>query len=71
MKSKKNIVFLGMMGSGKTSIGLIVSKKLPVAPVKNKIIVVSKTNPKIIKITVLQTSSNNILYMKINKKRII
>ena len=28
MESKKNIVFLGMMGSGKTSIGLLVSKKL-------------------------------------------
>ena len=28
MKSKENIVFLGMMGSGKTSIGLLVSKKL-------------------------------------------
>ena len=28
MKSKKNLVFLGMMGSGKTSIGLIISKKL-------------------------------------------
>jgi shikimate kinase len=28
MKSKKNIVFLGMMGSGKTSIGRSVSKKL-------------------------------------------
>tara|TARA_B100001741_G_C16364389_1_gene510213 strand:- start:125 stop:637 length:513 start_codon:yes stop_codon:yes gene_type:complete len=28
MKSKKNLVFLGMMGSGKSSIGLIVSKKL-------------------------------------------
>ena len=28
MKSKKNLVFLGMMGSGKTSIGLILSKKL-------------------------------------------
>tara|TARA_Y100000992_G_scaffold230921_1_gene162078 strand:+ start:3034 stop:3564 length:531 start_codon:yes stop_codon:yes gene_type:complete len=28
MKSRKNIVFLGMMGSGKTSIGLLVSKKL-------------------------------------------
>ena len=28
MKSKKNIVFLGMMGSGKTSIGSLVSKKL-------------------------------------------
>ena len=28
MKSKENIVFLGMMGSGKTSIGSIVSKKL-------------------------------------------
>ena len=28
MKSKGNIVFLGMMGSGKTSIGELVSKKL-------------------------------------------
>ncbi len=28
MKSKKNLVFLGMMGSGKTSIGSIISKKL-------------------------------------------
>ena len=28
MKSRKNIVFLGMMGSGKTSIGMMVSKKL-------------------------------------------
>ena len=28
MKSKGNIVFLGMMGSGKTSIGKIISKKL-------------------------------------------
>ncbi len=28
MKSKENIVFLGMMGSGKTSIGTIVSRRL-------------------------------------------
>ena len=28
MKSKENLVFLGMMGSGKTSIGSIVAKKL-------------------------------------------
>ena len=28
MKSSKNIVFLGMMGSGKTSIGFLISKKL-------------------------------------------
>ena len=28
MKSKENLVFLGMMGSGKTSVGLIVSNKL-------------------------------------------
>ena len=28
MKSKENIVFLGMMGSGKTSIGYLVAKKL-------------------------------------------
>ena len=28
MKSKENIVFLGMMGSGKTSLGLLISKKI-------------------------------------------
>ena len=28
MKSKKNLVFLGMMGSGKTSIGSLVAKRL-------------------------------------------
>ncbi len=28
MKSKKNIVFLGMMGSGKSSLGSLISKKL-------------------------------------------
>ena len=28
MNSKKNLVFLGMMGSGKSSIGNLVSKKL-------------------------------------------
>ena len=28
MKSKENIVFLGMMGSGKSSVGFLVSKKL-------------------------------------------
>ena len=28
MNSKENLVFLGMMGSGKSSIGLMVSKKL-------------------------------------------
>ena len=28
MKSKENLVFLGMMGSGKTTIGSLVSKKL-------------------------------------------
>ena len=28
MRSNKNLVFLGMMGSGKTTLGKIVSKKL-------------------------------------------
>ena len=31
MKSKENLVFLGMMGSGKSSIGSLVSKKLNIA----------------------------------------
>ena len=28
MKSKENLVFLGMMGSGKSSIGFLIAKKL-------------------------------------------
>ena len=28
MKSKENLIFLGMMGSGKSSIGSIIAKKL-------------------------------------------
>ena len=28
MKSKENLIFLGMMGSGKSSIGSLVAKKL-------------------------------------------
>ena len=31
MKSKKNIVLIGMMGSGKSSIGKILSKKLNIS----------------------------------------
>ena len=30
MNSNKNIIFLGMMGSGKSSIGSLVSKKLDI-----------------------------------------
>ena len=30
MKSKENLIFLGMMGSGKSSIGLLIAKKLKV-----------------------------------------
>ena len=30
MKSKENLVFVGMMGSGKSSIGLLIAKKLKV-----------------------------------------
>ena len=28
MKSKKNLIFLGMMGSGKSSIGLLIARRL-------------------------------------------
>ena len=28
MKSKENLVFLGMMGSGKSSIGLLIARRL-------------------------------------------
>ena len=50
MKSKKNLVFLGMMGSGKSSIGLIVSKKLNIEFIDVDQEIEKKLNMKISKI---------------------
>tara|TARA_X000000368_G_scaffold393878_1_gene359950 strand:- start:1088 stop:1600 length:513 start_codon:yes stop_codon:yes gene_type:complete len=50
MESKKNLVFLGMMGSGKSSIGLIVSKKLNLEFIDVDYEIEKKLNMKISKI---------------------
>tara|TARA_Y100000590_G_scaffold359139_1_gene414853 strand:- start:1546 stop:2058 length:513 start_codon:yes stop_codon:yes gene_type:complete len=50
MKSKKNLVFLGMMGSGKSSIGLIVSKKLNIEFIDVDLEIEKKLDMKISKI---------------------
>ena len=50
MKSKKNLVFLGMMGSGKTSIGNIISKKLKLKFIDIDQIIEKELNMKIPKI---------------------
>ncbi len=50
MKSKKNLVFLGMMGSGKSSIGSIVSKKLNIEFIDVDHEIEKKLNMKISKI---------------------
>ena len=50
MKSKKNLVFLGMMGSGKSSIGLLVAKKLKLNFVDIDREIEKKLNTTIIKI---------------------
>tara|TARA_B000000441_G_C21466935_1_gene190607 strand:- start:64 stop:576 length:513 start_codon:yes stop_codon:yes gene_type:complete len=47
MKSKKNLVFLGMMGSGKSSIGSLVAKKL-----KLKFVDIDREIEKNLKITI-------------------
>jgi len=47
MKSGKNIVFLGMMGSGKTSIGFLLSKKLKLDFYDVDIYIEKKLNMKI------------------------
>ena len=44
MNSKKNIVFLGMMGSGKSSIGYLVSKKLNLSFIDIDNLIEAKTN---------------------------
>ena len=50
MKSKGNIVFLGMMGSGKTSIGSLVSKKFKLEFYDTDKLIEKKLNTKISKI---------------------
>ena len=50
MKSKGNIVFLGMMGSGKSSIGKLVSKKLNLNFFDVDLLIEEKLNMKISKI---------------------
>jgi len=50
MKSKENIVFLGMMGSGKTSIGSLISRKLKKDFVDTDQYIEKKLNTKISKI---------------------
>ena len=50
MESKKNLVFLGMMGSGKSSIGSIVSKKLNIEFIDVDHEIEKKLNMKISKI---------------------
>jgi len=47
MYSKKNLVFLGMMGSGKSSIGFLVSKKLNLKFVDIDNVIESETGMKI------------------------
>jgi shikimate kinase len=50
MKSKKNLVFLGMMGSGKSSIGSLVSKKLSLNFIDIDNIIEEETNMSILEI---------------------
>jgi len=50
MKSKENLVFLGMMGSGKSSIGSIVSKKLNMDFIDVDILIEEKVGKSISKI---------------------
>ena len=50
MKSKGNIVFLGMMGSGKTSIGSLFSKKFKLDFYDTDQLIEKKLNTKISKI---------------------
>ena len=54
MKSKENLVFLGMMGSGKSSIGALVSKKLNI-----KFIDIDQEIEKKLGITILEIFQNN------------
>ena len=50
MKSKENIVFLGMMGSGKSSLGSLISKKLNLDFYDTDYVIEKKTGMKISKI---------------------
>ena len=49
MNLKKNLVFLGMMGSGKSSIGLLISKKFNLKFIDVDSIIENETKTSIIK----------------------
>ena len=65
MKSKENLVFLGMMGSGKSSIGLMVAKKLKL----NFIDIDNEIEKKLgKKITAIFEENGEVFFRKIEEK---
>ena len=65
MKSKENLVFLGMMGSGKSSIGLLVAKKLKL----NFIDIDNEIEKKLgKKITAIFEENGEVFFRKIEEK---
>ena len=65
MKLSKNIIFLGMMGSGKTSIGQIISKKLKLNFVDIDILIENELDMKVSKIF---ENKGEIFFRKIEEK---
>ena len=65
MKSKENIVFLGMMGSGKSSLGSLISKKLNLDFYDTDNIIEKKTGMKISKIF---KEKGEIFFRKVEEK---
>ena len=65
MKSKENIVFLGMMGSGKSSLGYLISKKLALNFYDTDEVIEKKVGMKISKIF---REKGEIFFRKIEEK---
>ena len=65
MKSKENIVFLGMMGSGKSSLGSLISKKLNLDFYDTDNVIEKKTGMKISKIF---KEKGEIFFRKVEEK---
>jgi len=69
MKSKENLVFLGMMGSGKSSIGMLVAKKLKLNfididnEIENK---VKESQENLKKIEVIGVSGGDVVKITLN-----
>ena len=71
MKAKKNLVLLGMMGSGKSTIGLLISKKLNIKFVDVDNVIEKNMNMPISEIFKVKGEGNRIFSVSLVYEKVI